>query len=434
MEGDPSVSFFVTGLLVTFLLSMLFSSIKIIFSSIDKNTIPVDDENLRYYASKVEDILENRALFNSTVSFGRTVANVLFAILCYMFSRYLFPNLVLYQAILFPFLFSAIVLSLFAYEIPRAFAMRFYRSYFPVAYSTYKIFSWLFLPLASLFNWIHNWSLSFLKYDKKLSFLSAEEQARITESSDTESLDEEEREMIRSIFDLGETTVDEIMIPRIDIKGVSEDSDLTSILNIIREEGHSRFPVYKETIDSITGILYVKDILSWLSENDISNWNLSDVLKKPHYVPVGKKVNDLMREFKKKHLHIAIVVDEYGGTAGLVTMEDILEEIVGDIQDEYDEEEMEVVQIAENVYIIDPHIDLQDLNDELDINVETEDVDYTTLGGLIYHEYGDVPHENTEFEYEGLKITVLKMDNQRIEKVKVEVLRRPSKQVEENEL
>ncbi len=434
MEGDPSASFFVTGLLVTFLLSMLFSSIKIIFSSIDKNTIPVDDENLRYYASKVEDILENRALFNSTVSFGRTVANVLFAILCYMFSRYLFPNLVVYQTILISFLFSAIVLSLFAYEIPRAFAMRFYRTYFPVAYSTYKIFSWLFLPLASLFNWIHNWLLTLLKYDKKLSFLSDEEQARITEPSDTESLDEEEREMIRSIFDLGETTVDEIMIPRIDIKGISEDSDLTAILNIIREEGHSRFPVYKETIDSITGILYVKDILSWLSENDITNWNLSDVLKKPHYVPVGKKVNDLMREFKKKHLHMAIVVDEYGGTGGLVTMEDILEEIVGDIQDEYDEEEMEVVQIAENVYIIDPHIDLQDLNDELDINIETEDVDYTTLGGLIYHEYGDVPHENTELEYEGLKITVLKMDNQRIEKVKVEVLRRPSKQVEESEL
>jgi CBS domain containing-hemolysin-like protein len=433
LESDPRASFFITGLIVSFLLSALFSSIKIVFNSIDKSTIPADDDHLRYYASKVEDILENWALFNSTIALGRTATNIIFAVFCYLYTNNLFPNLSFYQSILFPILFSTIFLSLFAYEIPRAFALRLYRNYFPVVYTGYKIFSWLFLPFASLFNVIHDWLLNILKYDSKLSFLSEEDQARITEHSDTESLDEEEKEMIRSIFDLGETTVDEIMVPRIDIKGIPADTDLTSILNIIREEGHSRFPIYKESIDSIIGILYAKDILSWLSENNIEMWNLSDLLKKPHFVPVGKKVNDLMREFKKKHLHIAIVVDEYGGTAGLVTMEDILEEIVGDIQDEYDEEELEVVQIAQNVFIIDPHIDLQDLNEELDITLETEEVDYTTLGGLIYHEYGDVPHENSEFEYEGLKITVLKMDNQRIEKVKVEVLQRPSSPNENNE-
>lgn len=433
MESDPRASFFITGLIISFLLSALFASIKIVFNSIDKSTIPADDDHLRYYASKVEDILENWALFSSTIALGRTAANIIFAVFCYLYTNNLFPNLLLYQSILFPILFSTIFLSLFAYEIPRAFALRLYRNYFPIVYTGYKIFGWLFLPFASLFNIIHNWLLSILKYDSKLSFLSEEDQARITEHSDTESLDEEEKEMIRSIFDLGETTVDEIMVPRIDIKGIPADTDLTSILNVIREEGHSRFPIYKESIDSIIGILYAKDILSWLSENDIEMWNLSDLLKKPHFVPVGKKVNDLMREFKKKHLHIAIVVDEYGGTAGMVTMEDILEEIVGEIQDEYDEEELEVVQIAENIYIIDPHIDLQDLNDELEISIETEEVDYTTLGGLIYHEYGDVPHENSEFEYDGLKITVLKMDNQRIEKVKVEVLQRPSKPIESNE-
>jgi putative hemolysin len=433
LESDPRASFFITGLIVSFLLSALFASIKIVFNSIDKSTISADDDHLRYYASKVEDILENWALFSSTIAIGRTAANIIFAVFCYLYTKHLFPNLLLYQSILFPILFSTIFLSLFAYEIPRALALRLYRNYFPVVYTGYKIFGWLFLPFASFFNVIHNWLLSILKYDSKLSFLSEEDQARITEHSDTESLDEEEKEMIRSIFDLGETTVDEIMVPRIDIKGIPADTDLTSILNVIREEGHSRFPIYKESIDSIIGILYAKDILSWLSENDIEMWNLSDLLKKPHFVPIGKKVNDLMREFKKKHLHIAIVVDEYGGTAGMVTMEDILEEIVGDIQDEYDEEELEVVQIAENVYIIDPHIDLQDLNDELDITIETEEVDYTTLGGLIYHEYGDVPHENVEFEYDGLKITVLKMDNQRIEKVKVEVLQRPSNPIESNE-
>ena len=426
LDSDPSISWYIAGLVFSFLLSALFASVKIVFNSIDKSTIAADDDMLRYYGSKVESILRNWTILNSTVAFGRTLANTLFAILSYCLSTILFPHLPGLQSVLYPFLFSILFLSLFAYVLPRTVALRFYRNYFTIVYVGYKAFNWMFLPFATLFVVVQNWLLSIFKYDKKFSFLSDEDHARITDEGDTESLDEEEKEMIQSIFDLGDTTAEEIMVPRIDMQGISEDTDLTSILNMIREEGHSRFPVYKETIDSITGILYVKDILGWLSENEIEKWSLQPLLKKPHFVPVGKHVNDLMREFKQKHLHIAIVVDEYGGTAGLVTMEDILEEIVGDIQDEYDEEELEIVQIAENIYVVDPHIDLQDLNDELDTSIDTEDVEYTTLGGLIYHEYGDVPEENIEFEFEGLKITVLKMDNQRIEKVKVEVLHRPN--------
>jgi len=280
----------------------------------------------------------------------------------------------------------------------------------------------MFLPFASLISLLQQWLLGFFKYDKKLAFLSDEDKARITEEGDKEALDDEEKEMIQSIFDLGDTTAEEIMVPRIDIIGISDKATLPEVLIIIRDEGHSRFPVYEETIDSITGVLYAKDILSWLAEHEPSEWHMQTLIKRAHFVPVGKPVNDLMREFKQKHLHMAVVVDEYGGTAGLVTMEDILEEIVGDIQDEYDEEELEIVQVSENVYIVDPHIDLQDLNEELGSSLETEDIEYTTLGGLIYHEYGDMPAEGSHFEYEGLRLTVLKMDNQRIEKVKVELL------------
>lgn len=431
MESGPSVSILVAGLIFTFFLSALYSVIKIVFNAIIDCINPTEeDETLRYYITQAETILVNRPLLNSVISVGRTLAATGFSLFCYFLFVRIFPDLSFYESIAIPLITSIIVITLFAYEIPRALAMRYFRQIFPVTFSCYKLFGWFLLPFSSLFLTIHKFLLRLLKYDEKYSFLSDKEKARIVEQDDTGSLDEEEKEMIRSIFDLGETTVQEIMIPRIDIKGLSIDSNLQTVLHMIKEEGHSRIPVFKDTVDSIVGILYSKEILSWLAENSADKLELKDLLKKPHYIPMGKKVNDLMREFKRKHIHLAIVVDEYGGTAGLVTMEDILEEIVGDIQDEYDEEEKEVVKISENVYLIDPHIDLHDLNEELGINLNIEDAEYNTLGGLVYHEYGDVPQENTEFSYNGLKITVMKMDNQRIEKVKVEILQKPTNSIE----
>lgn len=431
MESGPAVSIFIAGLVFSFLLSALYSIVKIVFSAIIDGANPAEgDETLRYYASQSQQILENKSLLNSTVSIGRTFGAAGFTLFSYLLFCRFFPGISFLQSIGISVFFSFVVISLLSYEIPRAFAMRYFRSYFPFIYTCYKMFGWFFTPFSTLFLAIHRSILKALRYDEKFSFLSDKEKARIVEQNDTEALDDEEKEMIRSIFDLGDTTVREIMVPRIDIQGLPVESNLQSVLKIVQQEGHSRIPVFKETIDSIIGILYSKDILSWLAENDPENWDLKKLLNKPHYVPVGKKVNDLMREFKRKHIHLAIVVDEYGGTAGLITMEDILEEIVGDIQDEYDEEEKEVVKIADNVYLIDPHIDIYDLNEELGTNLETEDVEYNTLGGLVYHEYGDVPLENTEFDYNGLRITVVKMDNQRIEKVKVEILQKPANSIE----
>lgn len=431
MEGDPSVIIVTAGLILSFFLSAIFSIVKVIFKSIDVSSIPADDEYLRYSASRVEHLLENEPLLKSTVSLGRTFANTSFAILAFISCSYYFPYLPLYQKVVFPLLFSFLTLSLFAYDIPRAFAMQYYRGLFAVTFSCYKIFGWFFLPVATLFLAVHNGLLKMFNYDKRFAFLSDDEKARIKENHEGTSLDEEEKEMIRSIFDLSETTVEEIMVPRIDITGLDLHSPFKEVLKMVRDEGHSRIPVYKENVDSVVGILYAKDILSWISEHEQDEWNLEHLIKKPLYIPMGKKVNDLMRDFKLKHMHLAIVVDEYGGTAGLVTMEDILEEIVGDIQDEYDAEEMEVVKVEENVYLVDPHIDLYDLNDELNINLELDDADYNTLSGLIYHEYGDIPQENATFDYDCLHLTIVKMDNQRIEKVKVEVIHR-ARSVEES--
>ncbi|MBN1308529.1 MAG: HlyC/CorC family transporter [Chitinispirillaceae bacterium] len=422
MEGDPSILLLTVLLILSFVFSSLFSIVKIVFSSIGSGSIPPDDDYLRYHVVKVEAILENETLLANTISFGRTLTNSAFSLIAYRIISDVFPALFFHQKILISLLFSLIMLTLFAYDIPRAVAKRFYRNLFPFSYYVYKIAGWLFLPPVSLFIDIHHRFLKISGYNERLAFLSDDEKARISEKEGGDALDSEEREMIRSILALSEKTVDEIMVPRIDMKGVELDTSFQTVLQIIREEGHSRMPVFRETIDSIVGVLYVKDLVGWFSEHSNDEWNIKQILKKPLYIPSGKKVNDLMRDFKKRHLHLAIVVDEYGGTAGLVTMEDILEEIVGDIQDEYDEEEKEIIKTAENSYLIDPHIDLNDLNEELGVNLKLDDVDYSTLSGLIYHEYGDIPQEHASFDYAGLHITILKMDNQRIEKVKVDVI------------
>ncbi|MCL2182918.1 MAG: hemolysin family protein [Chitinispirillia bacterium] len=418
----------IIGLACVFTLSAFFSAIKIIFSATEKSAAGADDERLRYYAPKIGAILKERARLSGTVAIGKTACNISFAAIAFEYHAALFPNAGPVQMWGIPIGISFFALTLFSHYIPRAFALRFHSSYVIPSFYIYKLLSFLLLPFSWLYYAIQSALLSILKYDEKLAFLSEEDKARITAGDDhTEALNEEEREMIRSIFDLSETTVDEIMVPRIKITGAEINADLHTVLTLIRDEGHSRFPVYKNTVDQIVGILYAKDILSWLSEHKPEEWHLPSLMKKCHYVPMGKKINDLMKEFKVKHLHLAVIVDEYGGTAGIATMEDILEEIVGDIQDEYDEEEKAVVQVNENTYLVTPHIELHDLNDELGISLD-EDADYNTLGGLIYHEYGDVPLEGTQFEHSGLRITVLKMDNQRIDKVKVEVMQNTDKE------
>jgi CBS domain containing-hemolysin-like protein len=403
--------------------------VKIIFASIDKAELQETEGYIKRCAVKIESLQEQKTQLAATVSLGKTFSNIAFALLLFRAVELIFNALPPYQGIFIALAFSLVALTYGAHVVPRAFALRYYRKCIPLSLIVYTFFSWFFLPLVSIAVLLHKLLLKTFNYDEKFSFLSDNEKMKLVESTEDEtSLDDEEKEMIHSIFRLGDMTVEEIMVPRINISGLDITSDFETTLEAIREEGHSRFPVFKETIDSIMGILYAKEVLTWISENAPQSWDLNDIIKKPHFVPMSKKVDDLMREFKKDHIHIAVVVDEYGGTAGIVTMEDILEEIVGEIHDEYDSEEKPIIQIAKNAFRVDPHIDLADLSEKLKIPLlpDASEVDYTTLSGLIYHECGTIPTENTSFEFKGLRIKIMKMDNQRIEKVEIEILSKPS--------
>ena len=229
-------------------------------------------------------------------------------------------------------------------------------------------------------------------------------------------IEEGEREMIHGVFELGEMTVGDIMSPRVDIVTLEGDSTLADAIHTSSEHGYSRIPVYEETIDNIKGVVYVKDVLPYV-EADKLDTQVRDVMREPYFVPESKKVSDFLQEMQQKRVHAAICVDEFGGVAGLVTIEDVLEEIVGEIQDEHDAEEPQVEMVNELEAVVDPAIGMEDLNDALGISLENEEVD--TLGGVIFAHLGRMAVEGDELTLDGITVSVLAVEGRRIKKVLV---------------
>ena len=231
-------------------------------------------------------------------------------------------------------------------------------------------------------------------------------------------LEEKEKEMIDSIFKFGDTKVQEVMVPRLDIMAVEAGRNLVDVLKVAVEVGHSRIPVFENKIDNIMGILYVKDLLNLWGKKNEEKLNVRNLIRTPYFVPETKKVNELLREFQKKKIHLAIVVDEYGGTAGLITLEDLIEEIVGEIEDEYDEKREEIKMLEEGVALIDGKMDIGEVNERLNINLpEKEGVE--TVAGFVVDYLGRVPQTGEELTYENVHFSVVEAERRRVVKVKI---------------
>lgn len=236
-----------------------------------------------------------------------------------------------------------------------------------------------------------------------------------TDNPDSLSLIEEKKDMIKGIEDLSETSVKEVMIPRIDVDFLSIDTPEEDLLAKIAESGHSRFPVYSESIDNVLGILYVKDLLAVISKKETID--LEKLLRKAYFVPESKKIDGLLREFKRRHLHIAIAVDEYGGVSGVVCMEDIIEEIVGDIQDEFDDEREDILSIGNQIWLCDARVNLDDLNENIGCSFPTQDFD--TLGGFVLDLFGRIPVKYEKINWENFEFIVQDMEGHRVNLIKV---------------
>ena len=234
-------------------------------------------------------------------------------------------------------------------------------------------------------------------------------------------IEEDEKQMIAGIFEFGETTVREIMVPRLDIVAVEVSEPLSLALDLIIANGHSRIPVYEDSIDHLLGVLYAKDLLLCLRDGsqDIS---VRQLLRQAYFVPQSKKLDELFEEMQAHRIHMALAVDEYGGTAGLVTIEDLLEEIVGEIQDEYDSEEPQLKKLAPEIYIFNSRYDIDEVSQLIDVNLSAGRENIDTLGGFIYSQLGRVPEQGESMHFDDWSFTVLSVDSRRIEQVRVEPL------------
>jgi len=228
-------------------------------------------------------------------------------------------------------------------------------------------------------------------------------------------LEEDQKEMIRGVVELSDTTVKEVMVPRTDTVFLCADNSKEELLTCICDSEHSRFPVYQGTVDNVIGILHVKDVLKVLVSG--KPFNINELVRKPFFVPVSKHIDDLLRELRRKKVHIAVVVDEYGGVSGIVSMEDIIEEIIGDIQDEFDHETEDIVALGEGMWLCDARVNLESLAEETNLQLPVDDFD--TLGGFVFDLFGKIPVKNEKIDYKDYNFIIQEMDGHKINTIKI---------------
>jgi CBS domain containing-hemolysin-like protein len=281
----------------------------------------------------------------------------------------------------------------------------------------------LISPLVFIFNMSSNFIIRVLGGEVKPApqLLTEDEmKAMIRIGEEDGTIEKEEKEMLHNIFEFGDKKVTEAMVPRTEIVAISEDAAVADVLSLVSEEGYSRYPVIKETVDNITGVLYVKDIVRKMAVEEVPpSIGIKNFVRDAYYIPESKMVTALLDDMQKDKFQIAIVVDEHGGTAGLITLEDIMEEIVGSLQDEFEaiEAEKEVEVVDESTFVVSGTTGIDEIN-EL-IGVELDDEEFHTIGGFIFGLFGHLPKVGEQLRYHELRFLILEMEGKKIEKIKI---------------
>ena len=377
-----------------------------------KNLVEEGDKK----ALEIENLIANPNIFLSTILVINSVAVIVASSMATVLALRYIPN---YGELIGTFLISLVVL-IFCEITPKTAAVQNPIRWARVLVNPVRVTAWLLHPLIVTLSIITNTLVRLLGGQMKHRgpFVTEEELRLLVSVGEEEGvLEEGETDMIHSIFEFADTTVREVMIPRIDMVTLESDATVDEAVDLALQGGFSRIPVYEETIDNIIGVLFTKDMLKQLRE-DHNSLPIRELVRPAYFVPETKKLDDLLREIRQKRTHMAIVVDEYGSVAGLVTIEDLVEEIVGDIQDEYDREENLYEQVTQFEYIFDAKINIDEFNELMDTDLENED--YETLGGFLLSQLDKIPVAGDTITFKNLTFTVLTTRGLRITKVKVE--------------
>ena len=317
------------------------------------------------------------------------------------------------------FLATALVLLIIAEIAPKTLAARYADRFVLVVAGPIGTLMRIFTPLIRVLSLVATALIRpFGGHITPRAPLVTEEQLRFLVQLGEEEgvIEQEEREMIHSVFEFGDTVVREVMRPRVDISAVPADATLNRALALMTERGHSRLPVYEGTIDHVLGVVYIRDLIPALRHGRLDQ-PVSELKRPPFFVPESKKVDELFKEMQQKRVSMAIVLDEYGGTAGLVTVEDLLEEIVGEIQDEYDLEEKPIQLVGDRTAVVNARVHLDEVNELLGVRLPQDEVD--TVAGLVYSLFGRVPAPGETFALPGIELRVEKTLGQRITRVRI---------------
>ncbi len=414
--------------LILIVCSAFFSGSEAAFFSLSKEMIDRLRESSSRASVRIVSLLAKPRLLLVTILVGNTIVNVSAATVAALLTADLSSSLHFSEniAILFEIIIVTLVLIMFGELTPKIFGVK--NSYkFAAAVSVpLRIITFILYPIVLVLDKFPMLISGLLATRVKKHLLSKEELKTLIEVSEEKgALEEDEREMIHSIFEFSKTTAKEIMVPRIDMICAEKGTSLIELIDLIKTDGHTRIPLYDKKVDNILGIIHAKELLPFISDSS-QRIDLTSLARPAMFVPESKPIDELLNDFQVEKQHMAIVVDEYGGTAGLITMEDVIEEIVGEIQDEYDVEKPLYRKIDDSHFWVDAKINLDVLNDELDMSLPVDE-GYESLGGFIFNLIGSVPQKKQEIEYGIYKFIIEKIDRNRIR----EVLITKTKPVEE---
>ncbi len=422
LNNSPVDAFWGLAAMVLLLLcSAMVSGSEIAFFSLTHNQIAAFRETQKANNKKLLSLLERPNNLLATILIANNVINIAIIILSTFVFRVLF-NMHIHPVFQFLIQVAAVtfLLLLFAEILPKVYASRYPVRFASLMAGSLFILRKLLMPLSNLL--VKTTRIIDKRMEKKRPNLSMNELSHAIEITADNTTTEEDKELLRGIINFSNTYVSEIMKSRVDVVAVDNKTPFTELIKIIRNAGYSRIPVYFDNFDNVEGVLYIKDLLPHLDKGDDFRWQ--ELLRNAFFVPESKRINDLLKEFQEKKTHMAIVVDEYGGTAGLVTLEDILEEIVGEINDEFDMEEAVYSKIDTNTFVFEGKTLLKDFckitaTDDDAFNAVKGEAD--TLAGLILEIKQEIPFKGAKIEYKQFTFEIEGVDKRRIKRIKVKI-------------